>query len=76
MAEAITTIQTQKNSINHRVLYSPPIILKQKLELVGDFQVTPRLCLPLYAILLDYNIIHGRYAPEAQLSTCLDSLPW
>ena len=35
----------------------------KELELVGDFQVTPHLCLPLYAILLDYNIIHSRYAP-------------
>ena len=35
----------------------------KELELVSDFQVTPHLCLPLYAILLDYNIIHSRYVP-------------
>ena len=35
----------------------------KELELVGDFQVIPHLCLPLYAIFLDYSIIHSRYAP-------------
>ena len=37
MAEAITTIQTQKNSINHWVLYSPFIVLKERTQLFGDF---------------------------------------
>ena len=40
MAQAIKTIQHKKCSINHRVLHSPLIVLKE-LELVSDFQVTP-----------------------------------
>ena len=36
-AEAITTIQTGKNSINHWVLCSPLIVLKERTQLVGDF---------------------------------------
>ena len=49
MAEAMTTIQTQKSSINQPLLYLLLIILKE-LKLVGNSQVVQRLCLLLYAI--------------------------
>ena len=51
MAKAITTIQMQKKKKQHKSL---DIALTtyhfQKLELVGDSQLTPCLCLPLYNI--------------------------
>ena len=57
MAEAITTLQTRKNSTNHRVLHSLVTIVKE-LELVGgNSQAIPRLCLLLYAILFEYKIL-------------------
>jgi len=56
MAEAITTIQSRKNIINHRVLHSPLIDLKE-LGLVGDFQNSHVLiCLPLYTIFLKKTV--------------------
>ena len=55
--EAITTIQMWKNSINHWVLYSPLIVLKERTQTSWRF---PHLCLLLYAILFEYNI-HSDY---------------
>ena len=48
--EAVTTIQTRKNSINHWLLHSPLIVVKKPEQVSGGSQVTPHLCLPLYAI--------------------------
>ena len=59
--------------LNYYVLHSPLIVLKE-LEIVGDSQVTARLYLVLYDILLDYHFIHKTTPLEAQLSKCLDSL--
>ena len=42
---------------------------KKKINKIGGSQETPCLCL-----LLDYNIIHSKHAPEAQLSMCLDGV--
>ena len=50
IAEAITMIQMQNNSINYRVL---PSLSKKELKLVGNFQVTTCICLPLYIICRD-----------------------
>ena len=58
-AEAITTIITRRNSRKHEVVH--PLTYCSELKLVSDSQVTQRL--PLYTILLDYNIIHSRYTP-------------
>ena len=85
-AEAITTKKSRKNIINHRVLHSPPIDLKE-LRLVDNFQNSRVLiCLPLYAIFLNKSYVIGEKQlsacritlfitctprPEAQLSTCL-----
>ena len=68
-AEAITTIQMQKNSINHWVLYSPLIALKKKeLKLVSDSQVIPCLCWYKHFCL---NIIFIAIASTAvQLNMC------
>ena len=52
-AEAITTIQSRKNIINHWVLHLPLIGLKE-LRLVGDFQKSHVLIsLSSYAIFLN-----------------------
>ena len=60
--EAVTTIQTRKNSINHWLLHSPLIVVKKPELVSGDSQVTPHLYLPLYAIFT---------SPEVNwLSTC------
>ena len=55
----ITTIITRKNSRKHKVVH--PLTYCSELKLVSDSQVTQRL--PLYTILLDFNIIHSRYTP-------------
>ena len=39
---------------------------KKELELVGDSQVIPRLCLLLYAILFEYNI-HSNYVKRSSI---------
>ena len=61
-AVAITTIQTRKNILNHWVLHSPPIDVKE-LGLVGDFQNS--MC--LYACLYTpfFRIRQLRHQPEA-----------
>ena len=46
----MTTIQTQKNSINQPYCTYYSLFSKKELELVGNSQVVPRLCLLLYAI--------------------------
>ena len=50
--------------LNHYVLHSPLIVLKE-LEIVSDSQVTARLYLVLYDILLDYHFIHKTTPLEA-----------
>ena len=62
--EAITTIQTRKNSINHRVWHSPLIVIVELELFFSDSQALRCQCLVLYAILLEYNIIHSKYAPD------------
>ena len=53
-AEAITKIQTRKNSINHWVLYSPFIVLNERTRLVGDFSGNLTLML---ATIRHFNIV-------------------
>ena len=59
-AQAITTIQTRKNSINHWVLYSPFIVLKERTQLVGDFSGNPTLMLATIRH-FTLNNIHSDY---------------
>ena len=47
-----TMIQMWKNSINHWVLYSPLIVLKETTQTSWRF---PHLCLLLYTILFEYH---------------------
>ena len=59
-AEAITTIQTRKNSINHWVLYSPFVVLKERTQLVGDFSGNLTLMLATIRHFI-WNNIHSNY---------------
>ena len=62
MAKVITMIQTWKISgyCTHHVI----TILKERLELVGSFQVALHLCLSVYAILFDcYTLFVASTAP-------------
>ena len=45
----------------------------KELELVGDSQVIPRLCLLLYAILFEYNI-HNDYINRSSTEHVFTSL--
>ena len=45
MAKAITTIQTRTNSINHRVLHSPLIVLNERTRTSRRFSGNPTLML-------------------------------
>ena len=65
-AEAITTIQSRKNFINHRVLHSPPIARKE-LGMVGEFQNSNVLvCLSIYAIFLNKTVTSSAGSNEAR----------
>ena len=64
--EAITTIQTRKNDINHWVLHSLLIVILAFELFFRDSQALRCKYLVLYAILLAWilcDIIHSMYAP-------------
>ena len=73
-AEAITTIQSQKNIINHRVLHSPPIARKE-LGKVGEFQNSHVLvCLPIYAIFLNKMVMSSAGSNEARVDNVITAI--
>ena len=74
-AEAITTIQTRKNAINHWILHSLLIVILALELFFRDSQALRCQYLVLYAILLAWITLFiactPQPRPEAQLSTCL-----
>ena len=61
--EAITTIQTLKNGINHWVLHPLCIVIIAHEPFFSDSQALRCQYLVLYAIFVINNIIHSMYAP-------------
>ena len=73
-AEAITTIQSRKNIINHRVLHSPPIARKE-LGMVGEFQDSHVLvCLPIYTIFLNKTVTSSAGSNEARVDNIIHTM--
>ena len=67
-AEAIITVQTRKNSTNHRVLHSPHIVLNERTWTSRRFSGNPTLML---AALGHFVWIIAITSTEIQLSMCL-----
>ena len=72
IAAAITSLQTQnkqkkKQQIIRYCIHHLPFLIKE-LKLVGNSQVTSRLCLPLYTILLNYITLFIASTPERSLA--------
>ena len=70
VSQATTAITTWKNNIITKCCTHHLSFSKYVLEIFGDSQIIP--CMLMLTAIWHYNIIHSSYAPEAQLSMCLD----